>query len=347
MRLSSPHLPVQPTVPQVMRRVLLGLIPGIGVMTLFFGVGVLVNIAIAVLTALLAESIMLKLRGRELGRFLTDWTAVVTAALLAIGLPPLAPWWLPAIGAFFALVFGKHLYGGLGYNPFNPAMIGYVVLLIAFPTQMTLWPTPLGVGEGAPSVQAVLTAAFGGSLDSFGGIDALTGATPLDHVKTQLGLAMTVSEAQQGRMFGLFAGQGWEWLSLAFLAGGLYLLFTKTIRWQIPAGVLGGLALISGLFWLGDADRFASPLFHLTSGSAIVGAFFIATDPVTASTTPRGRLLFGAGIGILTWIIRTWGGYPDAIAFAVLLMNMAAPTIDELTQPRVYGHKSGRKRRED
>lgn len=341
-RLSSPHLPVQASVSVVMRRVLLALIPGVALMTVFFGVGVLVNIAIAAITALLAETIMLKLRKRELGRFLSDWTAVVTAVLLAIGLPPLAPWWLPAMGAFFALVFGKHLYGGMGYNPFNPAMIGYVVLLIAFPTQMTLWPTPLGVGEGIATPSAVLAYAMGNDLAPYGGLDALTGATPLDHVKTQLGLAMTVSEAQTGNMFGLFAGKGWEWLNLGFLLGGLWLLANRTIRWQIPVGVLGSLAIISTLFWLGDSDRFASPLFHLTSGAAIVGAFFIATDPVTASTTPRGRLYYGAGIGILTYIIRNWGNYPDAIAFAVLLMNMAAPTIDEYTQPRVYGHK-GRK----
>lgn len=341
-RLSSPHLPVQASVSVVMRRVVIALIPGIAVMTFFFGVGVLLNIGIAAVTALLAESIMLKLRGRELGRFLSDWTAVVTAVLLAIGLPPLAPWWLPAMGAFFALVFGKHLYGGMGYNPFNPAMIGYVVLLIAFPTQMTLWPTPLGVGDGVASPLAVLTYAIGNDLAAFGGLDAMTGATPLDHVKTQLSLSQTVTEAQGGNMFGLFAGQGWEWLNLAFLAGGLWLLTNRTIRWQIPVSVLGSLAIISTLFWLGDSDRFASPLFHLTSGAAIVGAFFIATDPVTASTTPRGRLYYGAGIGVLTYIIRNWGGYPDAIAFAVLLMNMAAPTIDEYTQPRVYGHE-GRK----
>ena len=333
-RLSSPHLPVQASVSSVMGKVLIALVPGIALMTVFFGIGVLLNIAIAAVTALLAESVMLKLRGRELAPFITDWTAVVTAVLLAIGLPPLAPWWLPALGAFFALVFGKHLYGGLGYNPFNPAMIGYVVLLIAFPTQMTLWPTPLGVGEGAPTVADVLNRAFGD-----GDIDGLTGATPLDHVKTQLGLAMTVSEASQGAQFGLFAGKGWEWFNLAFLLGGLGLIFTKTIRWQIPVGVLGGLAIVSTLFWLGDSDQFASPLFHLSSGAAIVGAFFIATDPVTACTTPKGRIYYGLGIGVLTWIIRTWGGYPDAIAFAVLLMNMAAPTIDEYTQPRVYGHQ--------
>lgn len=335
-RLSSPHLPVQASVSLVMRRVLLALIPGIALMTLFFGIGVLINIAIAAATALLAETLMLKLRGRELGPFLSDWTAIVTAVLLAVGLPPLAPWWLPALGAFFALVFGKHLYGGLGYNPFNPAMIGYVILLIAFPAHMTLWPTPMGVGEGVASAASTLSYALGGELAD---LDGMTGATPLDHVKTQLSLAMTVPEALGGEMFGIFAGQGWEWFNLAFLAGGLWLLANRTIRWQIPLSVLGSLAVISGLFWLADGDRFASPLFHLSSGAAIIGAFFIATDPVTACTTPRGRLFYGIGIGVLTFIIRTWGGYPDAIAFAVLLMNMAAPTIDEYTQPRVYGHR--------
>ncbi|MGB1581455.1 MAG: RnfABCDGE type electron transport complex subunit D, partial [Nevskiales bacterium] len=144
-------------------------------------------------------------------------------------------------------------------------------------------------------------------------------------------------------VFGWAGGKGWEWINLGFLTGGLWLLARGTIRWQIPTGLLAGLGLTALPFWLINPEVYASPLLHIVSGGALLGAFFIATDPVSASTTPRGRLLYGLGIGVLTWIIRTWGGYPDAIAFAVLLMNMAAPTIDELTQPRVYGH--GRKGR--
>ncbi|MBI2383302.1 MAG: RnfABCDGE type electron transport complex subunit D [Gammaproteobacteria bacterium] len=316
---SSPHLAVQPTVAQVMRDVLLALIPGVAAYVLFFGPGVLLNLALAAASCLAFEAAALRLRGKPLRPFLGDLSALLTGALLALALPPGAPWWLVATGCFFAMVLGKHLFGGLGYNPFNPAMVGFVVLLISFPLEMTRWPGPQPLWDAAT--------------------DALSSATPLDHVRTQLGLGRTLAEIGGDAPLGWLAGRGWEWVSLGYLAGGLWLLARRTIRWQIPAGVLGGLFLTALAFWAADGDRYASPPFHLLSGAAMLGAFFIATDPVTAATTPRGRLLYGLGIGVLTYAIRTWGNYPDAIAFAVLLLNICAPTIDRYTQPRVYGHR--------
>lgn len=345
---SSPHLPVQAGVSRVMRQVVLALVPGIAVYTALFGYGILINLLLAAVTALVTEGLMLRLRGRPVARFLSDWSAPVTALLLGLALPPLAPWWLVVLGTAFALVFGKHLYGGLGYNPFNPAMLGYVVLLISFPTQMTLWPPVQPLLVPTLSLAESLQYTFTGALPAGMTLDVLTGATPLDHLKTQLGLEQSVTAVREASsVFGLAGGAGWEWVNLGFLAGGLWLLARGTIRWQIPAGVLAGLALIALPFWLANPEQYASPLFHLSSGAAILGAFFIATDPVSASTTPRGRLIYGLCIGVLTWIIRNWGGYPDAIAFAVLLMNMAAPTIDEYTQPRVYGQPHRRKHRGD
>jgi electron transport complex protein RnfD len=164
-------------------------------------------------------------------------------------------------------------------------------------------------------------------------------ATPLDNLKTGVGLGETVSavKAANPLVFSRLSGVGWDWVNMAFLFGGLWLVYKRVAAWQIPAGFLAALALMATVFWLVDNERFASPLFHLFSGAAMLGAFFIATDPVSAATTPRGRLIYGAGIGVLTYVIRTWGGYPDGVAFAVLLMNMAVPTIDYYTQPRVFG----------
>ncbi len=333
--LSSPHVSARDGVDVMMRRVLYALIPGAAACVAFFGWGVVVNIVVASVTALISEAVMLRLRGRPLSPFLLDGSAVLTAVLLAVALPSLAPWWLTVVATAFAIVVAKQLYGGLGYNPFNPAMIGYVVVLISFPKEMTSWLTPhLG---GQLDLLQTLAAQFGGHLPANLHADAITSATPLDAMKTQLKLSRTLSEIQTGPAFGSFGGVGWEWIGLGFLAGGLWLLYIGVIRWHIPLGVLAGLAVMALIFNLVDSDTYASPVMHLFSGGTMLGAFFIATDPITASTTERGRLIYGAGIGILTYIIRTWGGYPDGIAFSVLLMNMAAPTIDYYTKPRVFG----------
>lgn len=331
---SSPHLGQSDGVSIMMRNVLLALLPGIVCAAWVFGWGILVNCLTASLTAVAAEAGMLALRRRPPGPALRDGSALVTGVLLALALPPLAPWWIPVVGSAFAIVVAKQLYGGLGYNPFNPAMAGYVVLLISFPLELGRWTPPfepLGLAD-------TLALIFTGTLPDGLTIDGLTQATPMDAVKTQLGLNVTISELGGHGLFGHIGARGWEWINLGYLLGGLGLLKSRTIHWQIPAGTLAGLFCMALGCYAVDPDTFASPAFQLFSGASMLGAFFIATDPVSASTTPRGRLIYGAGIGIITFLIRTWGGYPDGMAFAVLLMNMAAPTIDHYTQPRVFGH---------
>jgi len=336
--ITSPHILGETGVGCVMRRVLYAMLPGIAALIWFFGWGVLVNLSLASAVALVAEIAMLALRSKPLALYLNDYSAVVTAWLLAVALPPLAPWWLTVIGVLTAIIVAKHLYGGLGYNPFNPAMIGYVVLLISFPREMSTWLVPHGIDQSqAMTLWETLQAVFNSGQSARLAPDALTGATPLDLLRTQLGLGLSVTEVRNSPVFGIVAGSGWEWVALGFLAGGLWLLYTQTAAWQIPASMLGALAVISTVFYVIDPQRYAPPWFHLWSGAAIFGAFFIATDPVTASTTPRGRLIYGAGIGLLVYLIRGFGGYPDGVAFAVLLMNIAAPTIDLYTQPRVFG----------
>ena len=336
---SSPYLPLKTSVTRVMLQVMLGLIPGAICLIWFFGWGILFNLAIATLTAAGAEALMLGLRGKPVLATLGDGSAILTGLLLGLSLPPLAPWWIPLVGALFAIVVAKQLYGGLGYNPFNPAMVGFVVLIISFPLQMTLWPPPQGIEGEFLSFMDTLRLVFGETLPAGMTLDSVTMATPLDNAKTLSGLNYTWSEILAGPLYGSFAGHGWEWINAAFLLGGLWLWYRRAIHWQIPVSMLGALFIVSLLFYIADADSFGSPLFHLFNGATMLGAFFIATDPVSAATTSRGRLYYGAGIGILVFIIRTWGGFPEGVAFAVLLMNMAAPTIDYLTPSRVFGHK--------
>lgn len=337
---SSPYIHAADPVSGVMLRVIYALLPGITAYVWFFGWGVVVNILLAVVVALACEALMLALRERPLRPFLLDGSAVVTAALLALALPPLAPWWITLIGTAFAIIVAKQLYGGLGFNPFNPAMVGYVVLLISFPREMTQWLAPEMLSGHSLGLPTTIAAIFTGQLPPGLTLDAVSAATPLDSVKTGHTLGHSVGETMTGSpVFGYLGGKGWEWINGLFLLGGVWLIYKKVISWHIPIAVLGTLAVIAGIFYFIDPAHYPSPVFHLFSGAAILGAFFIATDPVTASTTPRGRLYYGAGIGVFTYVIRTWGGFPDGIAFAVLLMNMAAPMIDYYTQPRTYGHK--------
>ncbi|NOZ52595.1 MAG: electron transport complex subunit RsxD [Gammaproteobacteria bacterium] len=337
---TSPHIHDDTSVTKVMLRVLLALVPAIIAYSWYFGWGLLINIAIAATTALACEYTMLMLRQRPVAPFMTDGSIVVTAILLAFCIPPLAPWWIAFLGTGFAVVVGKHLYGGLGYNPFNPAMVGYVMLLISFPKEMTTWLPPNLVQDLNFGFLTSLNAVFTGNLPAGFSLDGITAATPLDLIKTQLNQDITITETKNSyALFGDFGGIGWEWIGNWVFLGGVWLIYKKVINWHIPVAVLGSLFVISLVFFLMDADYYGSPMFHLFSGAAILGAFFIATDPVSAATTPRGRIIYGIGIGLLTYIIRVWGGYPDGIGFAVLLMNLAAPTIDYYTQPRVYGHK--------
>lgn len=335
--MSSPYIAQSNSVSIVMLKVLAALTPGIAAYAYYFGPAILVSLSLATATALGCEALMLRLRKYPVRPFLLDGSATVTAWLLALSMPPLAPWWLVVVATAFAIVVAKHLYGGLGNNVFNPAMVGYAVMIISFPVQMTHWSTPLMLDQSHLSFLDQLRYIFTGGLPQGFSVDAITMATPLDTLRTQLKLALTVNEIRQMPIFG---SQGGQTVALLYLAGGLFLWQQRIITWHIPAAVLGGLAAIAVVFHIYDADRYASPLFHMLTGGAMLGAFFIATDPVTGATTPKGKLIFGAGIGLLTYIIRIWGGYPDGIAFAVLLMNMCVPLIDAYTQPPVFGRKN-------
>ena len=334
---SSPYVAPGNSLKKLMLHVIVALLPGTTAYAWFFGPGVIVNIALAILFALAFEAGILKLRGRPVMPHLTDFSAVVAAWLFALCLPMHAPWWLVAVGIGFAMIAGKHLYGGLGFNPFNPAMVGYVVMLISFPREMTTWYLPAAVSGQNLSLAESIAYSLGTA--DIGQWDALTSATPLDQLKTGIGQNIPISEIRSQPLFGEFGGKGWEWLALWWFVGGIYLLLTRTIRWHIPVSLLAATMLMATIFHLADAAVYASPLFHLLSGAVVIGAFFIATDPVSAATTDLGRIYYGLMIGCLIYIIRVWGGYPDGIAFAVLLANMCVPLIDYYTQPRVYGEK--------
>jgi electron transport complex protein RnfD len=323
-----------------MRRVLYALAPAAACYTWFFGYGLLINFIICAVACLVTEAAVLRLRRRPTRDALRDNTAILTAALLAFAIPPLTPWWVPATGGVCAIVLGKQLYGGLGRNLFNPAMVGYAILLLSFPVEMTQWVPPrMGdIDYTHLTALAQLTYSLTGQLPAELTIDALTRATPLDLLKEGARAGQAFSQIRANSLFGDFGGRGWEWVGNFLLLGGLYLIYAGIIRWHIPVAVLAGLLIPATALYLLDGARFASPGFHMFSGATLLGAFFIATDPVSAAATVRGRLIYGAAIGVLTYMIRTWGGYPDGIAFAVLLMNGAVPLIDRYTRPRVFGH---------
>ncbi len=334
---SSPFLSPSESLRKLMMQVLVALVPGTLVYVWFFGFGVVVNIVLACVMAIAFEAGILRLRNKAVKPHITDGSALVSAWLFALCLPMHSPWWLVVVGIGFTMIAGKHLYGGLGFNPFNPAMVGYVALLISFPREMTSWHLPSTVtGETLGLLDSIRFSFTGAVPDQW---DSLTGATPLDHVRTQLGLEVSMSEITSSPLFGTLAGSGWEWIALGWLVGGIWMLYKHTIRWHIPVSMLGSLTAISLLFYLINPESSPSPLFHLLSGASLIGAFFIATDPVSAATTNTGRIIYGAFIGLLIYIIRTWGGYPDAVAFAVLLANICVPLIDYYTQPKAYGEQ--------
>ena len=335
----SHYISEAPSVSAIMFKVLLALVPGIAAYVWVYGGGVLVTIALATATALACEAAMLKIRKRPIKPFLLDYSAIVTAWLLALSIPPLAPWWLIVVGTFFSIVVAKQLYGGLGYNPFNPAMIGYAVLLISFPVLMTKWPAALQLAQYQLSFADQLHFIFSNLLPDAIKIDAVTSATPLDYLKTQLTLKHEVGSILQAPIFGTLGGKGGELVTGAYLLGGLYMWQQKIITWHLPVAFLGALAAISGVFWLVNPAHFTSPLFHLFSGASMLGAFFIITDPVSGPTTPKAKLYFAAGVGIITYLVRVYGGYPDGVAFAVIFMNICVPLLDAATQPRVFGHQ--------
>jgi electron transport complex protein RnfD len=324
--LSAPHQHAGSSVDGMMWRVTLALLPVYILYLWSFGWGVLLTAAIVLAFCWICEQSAFKLRGMAAQH---DPSIIVLALLLALSLPPYLPWWQSGLAAAFAVLIAKHAYGGLGRNLFNPAMAGCAFLLLCFPTLSSAWPPVSTKTAGfAEAVNMIFTAAPHA--------DALSGATPLELVRTQLRLDYMMSELNSAA-FGTIGAARWELLNVAALAGGILLLTWRTIAWHIPVAFLAGLTVASLLAYGFDTDLFPSPLFHLFSGATMLAAFFIATDPVSSPVTPRAKLAYGFGTGVLVFAIRTWGGYPDGVAFAVLIMNATAPIFDHWLRPRVVG----------
>lgn len=287
-----------------------------------------------------AEALCLRLMGRPARPTLADRSALLTGWLLALSLPPWAPWWIGLLGGLFAAVFGKQVFGGLGQNPFNPAMVARVALLVSFPVVMTAWVAPLPLtAAAAPGPIEGLRLTLGLA----DGYDGVTSASLLGYAKTEMSRgidllhALAAPQAPGGDWGGYRPGSLGETGALLLAAGGLLLMALRVITWHTPLAMLAGIALPAAIGHALDPAHYLDAATHLWSGAALLGAFFIATDYVTSPNTGRGQLLFGFGIGLITWVIRTWGGYPEGVAFAVLLMNALTPVIDRLVQPRIYG----------
>ncbi|MBI3353990.1 MAG: RnfABCDGE type electron transport complex subunit D [Nitrospirae bacterium] len=317
---SSPHAQSEETIEKIMYYVILALLPAAGVGIYFFGFNAIRVIVLSVVTAIISEALMQKAMGRRIA--VKDGSAVLTGLLLAMNLPSNAPWWLVIIGSAFAIVIGKQVFGGLGFNIFNPALVARVFLIISWPVQMTTWPKPLPL--------------FSKAL-----VDAVTGATPLGLLKAELLLKDNIGEVANISMIDLIIGNVGgslgEVSAIALLLGGIFLIYRNYISWHIPASFIGTVIIISGIFWIIDPTRYAGPLFHTVSGGLMLGAFFMATDYVTSPITPKGMLIFGFGCGLITILIRLFGTYPEGVSFAILLMNMVTPLIDKYIKPTLFG----------
>lgn len=293
-------------------------------------------------TALGSEALCLRIAGKPVGTTLHDGSAALTGWLVAVSLPPCSPWWIGVGGGMFAIVMGKQIFGGIGQNVFNPAMLARVALLISAPIQMTFWvpPAPLGSVHAVGFLEG-LSLTFSASIST---PDGYSGASLLGHIKTEIAQGQSLSQIMPlsydhylQTALGSVPGSLGETSAVLVLAGGIWLLIRRIISWHIPVSMLGTVAVLAGIFHLLDPQRYIDPGLSLLSGGLMLGAFFIATDFVTSPATGRGQLIFGFGCGLLVYSIRTWGGYPEGVAFAVLLMNALTPIIDHYLRPRIYG----------
>jgi len=357
-RISSPYIKPASTVSGVMATVLLALIPAAICYTWFFGIGFLINLAITSVLGLLIEALVMRARGRPVFFYIGDLSMLVTAMLLSFALPPGSPWWIAASGIFIASVFGKHVFGGLGHNVFNPAALAYVSLLVMFPLHMTGWYLP-GSGSyaeapidplSAHGIYTSLQLSFPFlremALTPFAVVpDGFATATPLIEYKFAAPARILMAEAEGFSVWDRQARTGWEMLALSFAAGGLILLWRRVITWHIPVTVIGTVLVLSTLFYQpGQEAIVGSPWLHLFSTSTMIGAFFIATDPASSPSSAAGKLIYGALIGTVMYSIRIWGSYLDSVALSILLVNMCSPLIDEWTVRPPLGRLRVRKK---
>ena len=310
----SPHVQSTQSTASIMRDVVIALLPALVVSVVVFGLNVLTVTALSVASCVLFEYLIQKFVVKG-ACTISNWSAVVTGVLLAFNLPATIPWWIVIIGALVAIVVGKMTFGGLGKNPFNPALVGRVFLLIAYPVQMTSF----------PAVE---------------GLDALSGATPLAAVK--FGAEAGVVPVQN-LLLGNMPGSLGEVAAVALLVGFAYLLWRKVITWHIPVTVLGTMAVFAFVVALsrgGDASlMWQFPLFHVLAGGAMLGSIFMATDYATSPMTVKGQVIFAVGIGVITMLIRLWGAYPEGMSFAILIMNACVPLINKYVKPTRFGVK--------
>ncbi len=320
---SSPHIHSGESIAGTMHSVILALFPAALVGIYYFGIPSLVVIVVAVVSCLVVEAVIQKILKKKITIY--DGSAALTGLLLAMNLPPSSPWWLVILGSVIAVGMGKQIYGGLGFNPFNPALVARVVLLISFPVQMTTWTMPNSIFNSKA--------------------DVLSGATPLGLLKEGImknGNIDTINNITDSALFlGNSSGSIGEISAVALLIGALFLLYKKYITWHIPVSFITTAFIFAGIFWLIDPVRYADPLFHILTGGIMLGAFFMATDYVTSPMTGKGMVIFGIGCGLITMIIRMWGGYPEGVSFAILLMNAATPIIDRYTVPKKFGSATG------
>ncbi len=337
--MSGPYVRKEKSVTRTMTLVMLALVPATAYGLYLYGWPAIILFTIAITSALLFEILSLLIAKKPVVRFASDGSAMLTAWLLAISLPPWAPWWVAVLGSAIAIVIGKHVFGGLGQNVFNPAMVGRVVLLLSFPLEMTAFVNPIPLfSADAPTFLQGVQIVFGGM-----SIDAYTGATVLDSVKVAVGHGGVVQDGIAGQrnlgswLAGNNAGSMAEGADVLLLLGGILLIFTRVIRWFIPVSTLLSLAAVATVFNWVDPATYPDASIHLFTGSAVLGAFFIATDPVTSPTSPKGQLFFGASLGALIYVIRTWAQYPEGMSFAILLMNAVTPLINRYMRPRIFG----------
>lgn len=339
--IASPHAHGGNSVSRTMFRVQLALVPATLYGFWLYGWPAFFLCLLTILSCLGFEALSLRLNGSpRIKGTLGDGSALLTGWLLALTLPPWAPWWVAVVGGFIAIVIGKQVFGGLGQNVFNPAMVARVALLVSFPVPLTMWVTPLPLTSlAAPDFIHGLQIFLGNQAVP----DAMASASLLGYSKTELSRGIDLLHSLTGDHAALFswvgtrAGSFGESASLLILAGGIYLLASGIISWHTPAAVLAGLAIPAAIGHAVDPAHYLSASAHLLSGAAMLGAFFIATDYVTSPNTVAGQIVFGLGIGLLTWIIRSFGGYPEGMAFAVLLMNALTPVIDRFAKPRILG----------
>jgi electron transport complex protein RnfD len=314
---SSPHFKARDSVPKIMYAVVISLLPAMAASFYFFRLKALVVYLLCLAGCLATEAIFLRVRKKPMSS-LWDGSAVITALLLAMTLPPDLPFDIILIGSVMAIALGKQVFGGLGHNIFNPALVGRAFLQVAFPVAMTTW--------SAPATLA---------------IDTVTYATPLGNLKFQAALAQGTLTPLNDLFWGNTGGCLGETSSLALLLGAVYLLYRKNIEWRIPAGAILALGAFTGIFWLIAPQEYASPLFHFLAGGFILGAFFMATDMVTSPITPAGAWIYALGIGLMVGLIRLFGGFPEGVMFSILFMNTFVPLINRYTRPRIFGQRRG------